>query len=135
MNKKHKNSEKPNLNKKSKIPKKINKNDKKEKSPEINQPEITTFYEFYEVQQPPLLIQCPYYMESSFPPINNFYNHNNYSNHYVTNEFCNCEFCRNNNMVNEPIIEEPDSDYEHLPDNNLPKSISTPDIRQKIKKK
>lgn len=107
----------PNLSKKSKN----NAKEKLKKSPEINQPEITTFYEFYEVPQPPILIQCSYYMETSIPP----------SNHYVTNSFCNCEICRNNNMVNEPIIEEPDSDYEILTDLNLPKSISTPDIRHK----
>lgn len=115
------------MNKNSNLSKKP-KNDKKEKlkkTPEINLPEVTTIYEFYEVSQPPIWIECLNYMETPCPSINQ----------HLTNSFCNCDLFRNNNMVNEPFIEEPDSDNEILSDVNLPKSISTPDIRHKLPKK
>lgn len=118
--------------KKSKI-----KNERKNNSSENNQPEITTFYEFYEIHEPPVLMQCPYCTETeaSIPLINmyhiqpnsSFCTHCN-SNHYWINEVCDSDFCRN---TAEPIIEEPDSEDEYSPEINIPPSISTPDIRNK----
>lgn len=127
-------TEKKILTKKSKIAQKVNKNERKENFNNCPEPEITTFYEVYEVLQPPILIQNPYYMQTSYPSNNIMYSHNQRGNHYCINEFCNCDCFRNNNFTNEPepIIEEPDSDNEVSPDLNLPKSISTPDIRNKM---